>query len=129
MFIETLEDKGGGVTRFYSVKSILEQLFEPEYYKVLYKNFYPIRYSDYFDISGKNIDSLASEVGFIKVIVEGGNILGLTTLYFLLRKLKMYRIFMIVSLMHYTHFISSPFFLYLMLYYNNTIYHKKLISN
>ncbi len=122
LFIDTLEDTGGGVTRFFSAKSILEQLFEPEYYKVLYKNFYPIRYSDYFDVSGTNIDSLASEVGFIKVIVEGGNILGIFTLYFLIKKLKMFRIFMIVSLMHYTHFITAPFFLYLMLYYNNTTY-------
>jgi hypothetical protein len=122
LFIDTLQDKGGGVTRFFSAKSILEQLFEPEYYKVLYKNFYPIRYSDYFDVSGTNIDSLASEVGFIKVIVEGGNILGIMTLFFLIKKLKMFRIFMIVSLMHYTHFITAPFFLYLMLYYNNTTY-------
>ncbi len=121
LYLETF----GGVTRYYSAKIILDQLFEPEYYKVIYKNFYPIRYSDYFEISGDNIESLASEVGLIKVVVEGGSILGFLTLFLFLKRIKLYRIFIIVSLMHYTHIISTPFFLYLMLYYNNQIHFKK----
>jgi hypothetical protein len=120
LYLETF----GGVTRYYSAKIILDQLFEPEYYKVIYKNFYPIRYSDYFEISGDNIESLASEVGLIKVVVEGGSILGFLTLFLFIKKIKLYRIFIIVSLMHYTHIISTPFFLYLMLYYNNQVHFK-----
>lgn len=129
-FIELLE-QSGGVTRYYSAKIILEQLFEPEYYQVFYTNLYPIRYADYFEVSGVNIESKASEVGLIKVIVEGGSILGVLTLFFLLQKLKIFRIFILVSLMHYTHIISTPFFLYLMLCYNNLIVSRKFnkISN
>ncbi len=123
-FINILE-QNGGVTRYYSAKIILEQLFEPEYYEVLYTNFYPIRYSDYFEVSGVNIESKASEIGLIKVVVEGGSVLGLLTLFLFLSKLKIFRIFILVSLMHYTHIISTPFFLYLMLCYNNLIEFKK----
>lgn len=59
-----------------------------------------------------------NEISFIQIIVQGGFILGFTFLGFILRNITIYRVFILLSLIHYS-YMFSPLIIYTMCYFDN----------
>jgi hypothetical protein len=117
-FIELLKKES--YFRYYSVEIILNQLFDTDYYSsIIY--FMPYSYSKYIDIQESFLGILGNEIGFIKLFVEGGLMLGLITLILIIRDLSSYKIFILVTLLHYSYFINYPLILAMMLVFQRKI--------
>jgi len=112
----------------HSMRIILEQFLDLESYQVLF-NITPKSYSNYLN-SQINYDSLftatgnevGNEIQLFTLYVEGGFILASSYLFFLIRRLKKFRVFLIFSLIHYG-FATTPFVLFLFLNYENRLKH------
>jgi hypothetical protein len=107
-------------TRYYSLAILLEQLYDPTYYMGLLTP-YPGDYQSYVELQEATLAAVGNEIGLIKVFVEGGIVLGALTLVLIMRELKYFRVFILVSLLHYSFVVNMPFMLYLMLTYNREI--------
>jgi len=112
--------RASSYTRYYSVETILSQVFDPRFYSGLFTPF-PKLYSEYILWQEATFTNAGSEIGLIKVFVEGGIVLGFMVLIMLIRELKYFRVFIVVSLLHYSFIINMPFMLFLMLIYNREI--------
>lgn len=114
-FIELL--KANPYSRSNSVEIILNQLFDIRFFSDIFK-FYPRDYQT-FTIGQETIFAdFANEIGFVKVFVEAGFILGSILLFTFIRNLRYYGIFIFVSLLHYSFTFNMPFMLFLMIQYD-----------
>jgi hypothetical protein len=59
-----------------------------------------------------------NEISFIQITVQGGLVLGLSFLRFILRNITTYRVFILLSLIHYS-YMFSPLIIYTMCYFDN----------
>jgi hypothetical protein len=59
-----------------------------------------------------------NEISFIQIVVQGGLILGLSFLNFILKNVSIYRIFILLSLIHYS-YLFSPLIIYTMCFFEN----------
>jgi hypothetical protein len=116
-----------------SGRFIMEQILDPNTYLDSFSIF-PTDYlghlhsqivtnskDELFSIKGNEI---GNEIQLITLIMEGGIILCFVYLFFLLRKLKYFRIFIIISLLHYAS-VTSPLIIFLMLNYQNILNKQK----
>lgn len=74
-----------------------------------------------YDYSGTRVDGFSAsgnEISFIQILVQGGLILGLTFLNFILKNITFYRVFIFLSLIHYS-YLFSPLIIYTMCYFEN----------
>lgn len=117
-FIEWL--KFSSYTRYYSLEITLEQLFDPRFFSDIFKVYFR-DYQEYIYGQERTFADVGNEIGLIKLMVEGGVILGPVLLIILMRHLKHYSIFLFVSLLHYSFVINMPIMLFLMLHYNAAI--------
>lgn len=117
-FIEAL--KFSSYTRYYSVEITLGQIFDSRFFADIFK-IYPRNYQEYILGQEKTFADVGNEIGLIKVLIEGGIILGPVLLIVLMRNLKYYSIFIFVSLLHYSFIINMPLMLFLMIHYNARI--------
>jgi hypothetical protein len=121
-FIEWL--KFSSNTRYYSLEITLGQLFDSRYFTDIFKVYFR-DYQEYIYSQERTFADVGNEIGLIKVIVEGGVILGPVLLIILIRHLEYYSIFLFVSLLHYSFVINMPIMLFLMLHYNAVIVQKQ----
>lgn len=121
-FIEWL--KFSSYTRYYSLEITLGQLFDSRFFADIFKVYFR-DYQEYIYGQERTFADVGNEIGLIKVIVEGGIILGPVLLIILMRHLKYYNIFLFVSLLHYSFVINMPIMLFLMLHYNAVILQKQ----
>jgi hypothetical protein len=121
-FIEWL--KFSSYTRYYSLEITLGQLFDYHFFADIFKVYFR-DYQEYIYGQERTFADVGNEIGLIKVIVEGGIILGPVLLIILMRHLKYYSIFIFVSLLHYSFVINMPVMLFLMLHYNAVILQKQ----
>lgn len=121
-FIEWL--KFSSYTRYYSLEITLGQLFDSRYFADIFKVYFR-DYQEYIYGQERTFADVGNEIGLVKVIVEGGIILGPVLLFILMRHLKYYSIFLFVSLLHYSFVINMPVMLFLMLHYNAVIVQKQ----
>jgi hypothetical protein len=117
-FIDLL--KFSSYTRYYSLEITLGQIFDINYYLDIFRLYFR-NYQDYIFHQERTFADVGNELGYIKVLIEGGIVFGVLIIFYLLKKLNNFRLFIIVSLFHYSFVINMPFMLYLMLYYNNQI--------
>lgn len=115
-------------TRYYSMEIMLDQIFNPFYYRGIF-NLYPSLYADYISLQEANYGIYGNEIGFVKVFVEGGFILGGLTIYFLFRELSYFRGFIFITFLHYSFVINMPIMLFLMLNYNREIWFVHRLSS
>ena len=115
-FVEFL--KFSSYTRYYSLEITLGQIFDSRYFSDIFKLYFR-NYQEYIFGQERTFADVGNEIGLIKIVVEGGIVLGLFLLITLIRRLKYYSIFIFVSLLHYSFIINMPFMLFIMLYYNN----------
>lgn len=118
----------GGYTRYYSVEIILNQLFDSRFFSDIF-DFIPRNYQDFISEQERGFADFGNEIGFVKVFVEGGFLLGLITLFVLIKRLKHYAIFILVTLMHYSFIINMPFMLFLIMMFNHEIESLKISEN
>lgn len=121
-FIEWL--KFSSYTRYYSLEITLGQLFDSRFFADIFKVYFR-DYQEYIYGQERTFADVGNEIGLIKVIIEGGVILGPALLIILMRHLKYYNIFIFVSLLHYSFVINMPIMLFLMLHYNAVITQKQ----
>jgi hypothetical protein len=105
-------------TRSNSVEIILNQLFDSRFFSDIFK-IYPRDYQMYLMMQENIFADYANEIGFVRVFVEAGFFFGLILILILFRELKFYRIFIFVSLLHYSFAINMPFMLFLMIQYDH----------
>lgn len=94
------------------------------YIRVL--NFMPSDIYDFYkqslyDYSGTKVSGYTAEgneISFIQILIQGGLILGLSFLTFILRNITIYRVFILLSLIHYS-YMFSPLIIYTMCYFEN----------
>lgn len=114
-FIELL--KVNPYSRYNSVEIILNQLFDSRFFSDIFK-VYPRDYQTYTIGQELMFADFANEIGFVKVFVEAGFVLGMFLLITLIGNLRYYGIFILVSLLHYSFAFNMPFMLFLMIQYD-----------
>ena len=118
----------GGYTRYYSAEIILNQLFDSRFFSNIF-DFIPRNYQDFISEQERGFADFGNEIGFVKVFVEGGFFLGLITLFVLIKRLKHYAIFILVTLMHYSFIINMPFMLFMIMMFNHEMESLKISEN
>lgn len=118
----------GGYTRYYSAEIILNQLFDIRFFSDIF-NLIPRKYELFIAKQESGFADFGNEIGLVKIFVEGGFVLGLITLFALIRRLKLYSIFIFVSLLHYSFIINMPFMLFLMMMYNSEMESQESVAN
>jgi hypothetical protein len=114
-FIELL--KANPYSRYNSVEIILNQLFDSRFFSDIFK-VYPRDYQTFSVGQETMFADFSNEIGFVKVFVEAGFVLGVFLLITLIRNLRYYGIFILVSLLHYSFAFNMPFMLFLMIQYD-----------
>ena len=115
----------GGYTRYYSVEIILNQFFDSRFFSDIF-DFTPRNYDSFILKQERGFADFGNEIGFVKLFVEGGFFLGLTTLLILIWRLNHYSIFILVSLVHYSFIINMPFMLFLIMMFNSKLESKNI---
>ena len=108
------------LSRFYSLEIMAPMLFDYNYYKDIF-HIFPSSHDILISNQEKTFASVGNELGIVKIIVEGGVLLSLTSLYFLFKKIDIYVIFFLVTLLHYSFFINMPFILFSVISFTNEI--------
>ena len=86
-------------------------IFDTSYFNGI--SLFPLNH-DYFVLQQESyFFDVGNEIGLIKVLVEGGVILGIYILYFIIKKVKFYAVFLLFTLLHYSFFINVPIVLFL----------------
>jgi hypothetical protein len=125
-FVDLLRDNP--YSRSFSIEIILNQLFDSRFFSDIFK-VYPRDYQAYTIGQETLFADFANEIGFVKVLVEAGFVLGVLLLITLIKNIKYYGIFIFVSLLHYSFAINMPFMLFLILQYNNEMIGKQSQSH
>jgi hypothetical protein len=109
-------------SRAYSIQIILPMIFDTSYFNGI--SLFPLNH-DYFVLQQESyFFDVGNEIGLIKVLVEGGVILGIYILYFIIKKVKFYAVFLLFTLLHYSFFINVPIVLFLAIILNNEVLKK-----
>ena len=112
--------RSGGLVVFYQLTDL------QTYIRILHllpNDIYAFYNQNLYDYSGTKIEGYSAtgnEISFIQILVQGGLILGLTFLNFILKNISFYRIFILLSLIHYA-YMFSPLIIYTMCYFANKI--------
>jgi hypothetical protein len=118
------EGARSGLVIFYQLTDI-ETYFRT--LKLLPNDIYHFYDQDLYDYTGTKAEGFSAtgnEISLIQILVEGGLILGITFLNFILKNVTFYRIFILLSLIHYS-YLFSPLIIYTMCYFEN----KNKLSN
>lgn len=110
--------------RYYAAEIILPQLFDARYFSEALR-LIPTDYVYLTVMQEATYAQYGNEIGFIKVFVEAGLILGALTLWAIMREVRVYRVFFWVTLLHYSLVINTPFFLFLMIAYNREMMYPR----
>ncbi len=112
-----------------SGRFILQQLFDISSYKALINPF-PQDYNNYLELQkisykSDNIGDLSgneigNEIQLFTLYIEGGFLLASMYLYYFLKSIKSFRIFLFLSLIHYG-FVTTPFIIFLIINFQNQI--------
>lgn len=94
--------------RFYSLEIMAPMLFDINYYKGIF-SFFSSNHDLLILKQEQTFADVGNELGIVKIIVEGGIILSILSLYLILKRINYFIIFFIVTLFHYSFFINMPF--------------------
>jgi hypothetical protein len=116
--IEIPEAAISGLVIFYQLTDIntytrILNLFPSDIYE-----FYKL---SLYNFNGTKVEGYlgeGNEISFIQIIIQGGLILGISFLRFLLININIYRVFILLSLIHYS-YLYSPLIIYTMCYFDN----------
>ena len=109
-----------------SGRFILQQLLDFSSYKALI-NPLPKDYNYYLELQKVEVENvfknavgneIGNEVQLFTLYIEGGFVLATTYLYYFLKSIKLFQIFLIFSLIHYG-FVTTPFIIFLLLHFQN----------
>lgn len=108
-------------TEWMSAYVILSQAFDPQFYRLVLNPF-P---GDYLAVvnglqATYGVARYTNEIGFFALCIQGGLFLTVAYLAVLLRYARPYRIFILVSLLHYG-FVLSPLIVYMIVTYSREI--------
>ncbi len=108
-------------TEWMSAYVILSQAFDPQFYRLVLNPF-P---GDYLAVvNGLQVSygvaQYTNEIGFFALCIQGGLVLTVAYLAVFLRYARPYRIFILVSLLHYG-FVLSPLIVYMIVTYSREI--------
>ncbi len=124
-FLDVPEAAISGLVIFYQLTDI------NTYTRILYlfpRDIYEFYNLSLYNYSGTKVDGYfaeGNEISFIQIIVQGGLILGISFLSYILKNISIYRIFILLSLIHYS-YLFSPLIIYTMCYFDNKnkFYHE-----
>jgi hypothetical protein len=88
---------------------------------LLPSDIYEFYNKDLYDFSGTKIEGYTgagNEISLIQILVQGGLILGFTFLNFIVKNMSFYRVFILLSLIHYS-YLFSPLIIYTMCFFGN----------
>lgn len=111
-----------------SGRFILQQLLDFSSYKAI-MNPLPIDYNHYLELQKVEVtdvfnnavgNEIGNEVQFFTLYIEGGFVLATAYLYYFVKSIKAFQIFIIFSLIHYG-FVTTPFIIFLLLNLQNKI--------
>ena len=109
-----------------SGRFILQQLLDFSSYKAI-MNPLPIDYNHYLELQKVEVkdvfknavgNEIGNEVQFFTLYIEGGFVLATAYLYYFVKSIKAFQIFIIFSLIHYG-FVTTPFIIFLLLNLQN----------
>jgi hypothetical protein len=111
-----------------SGRFILQQLLDFSSYKAIlnplptdYKYYLEMQKVDVKDVFNKAVgNEIGNEVQLFTLYIEGGFVLATAYLYYFLKSIKSFQIFIIISLIHYG-FITTPFIIFLLLHFQNKL--------
>lgn len=117
-FLEIPQAAISGLVIFYQLTDLqtytrLLDLFPRDIY-----DFYKLDLYDYSDTIVSGYNATGNEISFIQIIVQGGLILGFSFLRVILINVSIYRLFILLSLIHYS-YMFSPLIIYTMCYFEN----------
>jgi len=99
-------------SRSYSLEIMLPMMFNADFYKGVFP-FFPKNHDDFIIKQEAILATVGNELGFIKIFIEGGFILAITTLYTIFKRTSVFSIIFLVTLFHYSYFVNMPIILYL----------------
>ncbi len=104
-----------------SASVIITQLLDSRFYQLIL-NAFP---ADYLTVVSNlkldyNAVSISNEIGFFAMCIQGGTPLAILYLTVLMRHARFYRVFIVVSLLHYG-FVLSPLIVYMIVTYSREI--------
>lgn len=117
-FLEIPQAAISGLVIFYQLTDLqtyirLLDLFPRDIY-----DFYKLDLYDYSDTVVSGYNATGNEISFIQIVVQGGLILGFSFLSFILKNVSIYRLFILLSLIHYS-YMFSPLIIFTMCYFEN----------
>ena len=108
------------VPRLFTLKIMASMIYDSSFYEGIF-SFIPGNHDVFIYSQESSFASIGNELGLIKIFIEGGFLLGIYILYYLIKKVKFYTVFMLFTLLHYFFFINIPIILFLAITLNNQI--------
>lgn len=106
--------------RFFSLQIMLSMIYDLSFYEGIF-SLIPANHDDFIYNQESSFANIGNELGFVKIFVEGGFILGGYVIFLLMKKIKFYGVFILFTLLHYFFFINVPIVLFLAIILNNQV--------
>lgn len=117
--------------RYYSFEILAPMFFDPKFYEGAFP-LIPQSSALFIAHQESTFTDVGNEMGFIKVFVEGGVILGVVTIFSIVKRVEYFSLFFLITLLHYCYFINMPFILFIALMFTkeiNICNEKKRLKN
>jgi len=107
-------------SRYFTLEIMTAMIFDAEFYRGIF-GFFPRGHDLFVLQQQKTFADVGNELGFVKILVEGGFVLAFASFYLIIKRTKWFTIFFLITLFHYSYFINIPFILYVAMMFNKQI--------
>ena len=110
----------GGFTRYYSLEIMVNQVVDFRFFTDIF-HLVPRNYLQFLEMQENTFADYANEIGFIKVFVEAGFVLGSLLIYSIFTRFKYLSLFILITFLHYSFLINMPIMAYFICFVNRRL--------